>query len=60
MTHHTNHITDHPNIEALQVIDPEIAVGHIHKHPTDPQGMNRGDEVHIPAGQEEGHILRRM
>ena len=50
MTHHTNHITDHPNIEALQVINPEITVGHIYKHPTDPQGMNCADQVHTQAG----------
>ena len=35
MTHHTSCIADHPNIEALQVINPKIAVGHIHNHPTD-------------------------
>ena len=29
-----HHITDHPHIEALQVINPEIAVGHINDHPT--------------------------
>ena len=34
MTHHINHITDHPDIEALQVINPAITVGHIHNHPT--------------------------
>ena len=60
MTHHTDHITDHPNIKALQVINPGITVGHIHEHPTDLQGMNHADQVHTPAGQEEGHILRRM
>ena len=34
-THHINHIADHPHIEALQVINPEIAVVHIQDHPTD-------------------------
>ena len=53
MTHHTDHITDHPHIEALQVIDPEITVDHIHDHPTDLQGTNHVDQVHNPAGQEE-------
>ena len=33
MTLHTSHITDHPNIKALQVIDPEITVDHIYNHP---------------------------
>ena len=33
VTHHTNHIADLPNIEALLVIDPKIIVGHIHDHP---------------------------
>ena len=58
MTHHINHIVDHPHIEVLQVIDPEITVGHIHDHPTDLQGMNHLDQVHNPAG-EENHIPRR-
>ena len=43
MTHHIDHITDHPHIEALQVINPEITVGHIHDHPTDLQGMSHID-----------------
>ena len=60
MTHHADHIRDHPNIKAPQVIDPEIAVGHIHEHPTDPQGMNHTDQAHTTVGQDEGHILRRM
>ena len=50
MTHHTSHIADHPNIEALHVIDPKIAVGHIHDCPTDLQGMNVTDQIHTPAG----------
>ena len=58
MTHHTDHIADHPNIKAHKVIDQEITVGHIHEHPTDPQGMNCADQVHTPAGQKEGYILR--
>ena len=59
VTHCTSHIADHPNIEVLQVINPEIAVGLIHDHPTDLQGMNCVDQVDTPAGQEEGHIPRR-
>ena len=45
MTHHIFHIADHPHIEAFQVIDPEITVGHI--------------QVHNPAAQSENHIPRR-
>ena len=59
VTHLTNHITDHPNIEVLQVIDPEIIVGHIHNHPIGLQGMNCLDQVHNPTGQGENHIQRR-
>ena len=59
MTFHTCHITDHPNIKALQVINPEIAVDHIHDHFIDLQDMNLTDQIHIPAGQEEDHIPRR-
>ena len=59
VTHCTGHIADHPNIKALQVINPEITVGHIHDHPTDPQGMNLTDQIHTPTGWEEGHIPRR-
>ena len=59
VTHHINHITDHPLIEAPQVINPEITVGHIHDHPADLQGMNHVDQVHNPAGQDENHIQRR-
>ena len=50
MTHCTSHNTDHPNIEALQVIDPEITVGHIHDCPTDLQGMKLTDQIHTPVG----------
>ena len=50
MTYLTNHIADHPNIEALQVINPEIIVGHVHTPPTNLQGMNLTDEIHTPAG----------
>ena len=59
MTHHINHITDYPHIEALQVINPETAVGYIHNDPTDLQGMNHVGQVHNPAGQEDNHITRR-
>ena len=50
VTHHTGHITDHPNIKALQVIDPKITVDHIHNHPIDLQDMNLTNQIHIPAG----------
>ena len=55
----THHIADHPHLKALQVIDPEITVGHIHDHPTALQGMNHVKQGHSPAGQEENHIPRR-
>ena len=58
-THHINHFTDHPHREALQVIDLEITVSHIHDHPTDLQGMNNVDQLHNPAGQDQNHIPRR-
>ena len=45
MTHHINHITDHPHIEVLLVIDPEIIVGHIHNHPICLQDMNHVNQV---------------
>ena len=59
MTHHIDNIADHLHIEAIQVINPEIAVGHIHDYPTDHQGMSHEDQVHNPAGQKENHIPRR-
>ena len=49
-THHINHIAVPYNIKALQATDPEIAVGHIHDHFTDLQGLNCVDQVHNPAG----------
>ena len=48
MTHLTNHNADHPNIEALHVIDHKIIVGHVHAPPTDLQGMNHADQIHTP------------
>ena len=59
MTHHINHNTDHPHIEALLVIDPEVIVGHIHNHPICLQDMNHVNQVHSSAGQGESHIPRR-
>ena len=58
MTRHINHITDHHHIEDLQVIDPKIAVDHIHDHAVDLQDMNLADEIHTPERQED-HIPRR-
>ena len=58
-THYINYIADHPNIEALQVIDPEVTVGHIYYHPTDLQGMNHVDQVHNPARKKENYMPRR-
>ena len=50
MTHHTDHIADHPHIEVLQVIGPEITVYHINDHPTDLQDMNLTNQIHISSG----------
>ena len=49
VTHNTDHIADHPNIKALQVIDPKITVDYIHNHPTDLPDMKLGGQIHIPA-----------
>ena len=51
-THYINHIAILYNIKALQVINPEIVVGYIYDHPTDPWGTNHIDQVHNPAGQK--------
>ena len=59
MTHHIGHITDHPHIAAFWVINPEVVVGHIHDHPTYLWGMNQADQVHTPAGHEEGHTPKK-
>ena len=45
MTHCIGHITDHPHLTALLIIDPKIIVGHTHNHPTNLQGMNHADQV---------------
>ena len=58
-TCHINHITDHPHIEVLQLINLEITVDHTHDHPTDLQGRNHTDQVHILADHEENHTSRR-
>ena len=60
MAHCTGHIANHTNIIALQVINPEITVDPIHNHPTDLQGMMLTDQIHTPAGWEEGHIQERV
>ena len=57
--HDIGHITDHPHITALWVIDPKIIVGHTYDHPTNLQGMNDTDQVQPPAGQEEGLTPQR-
>ena len=54
----TGHIADHPNVKALWVINPEIAVGHNHNHPTDLQCTNYTDKIHTPVGWEKDHIQR--
>ena len=52
-TCHIDYITDHPHIEVLQLINPEITVDHTHNHPTDLYGRTHTDQVHIPADHEE-------
>ena len=37
MSHHNDHITDHPHIEVIQLTTPEIIVDHAHDHPTNLQ-----------------------
>ena len=59
MTHHTNHITDHPHMEVLQLTTPEIIVDHIHDHPTNLQGEICRGHIHIPADHEVNHTTRR-
>ena len=49
VTHHTIHTADCLHIAALQVINPEITVGHTHDYPTDIQGMNHTDDIHTPS-----------
>ena len=58
MTHCIGHITDHPCMAAVWVIDPKIIVGHTHNHPTDLQGMNHTDQIHTAAEQEESYTQR--
>ena len=59
MTCNIDHITDHPHIEVLQLINPEIVVGHIYDHPTDLQDRTHADQVHTPTDHEENHTPRR-
>ena len=59
MTHHTDHITDHPHVEVLQLTTPEITVDHAYGHPTNLQGETCTGQVHSPAGHEANHTSRR-
>ena len=59
MTHHINHISDHPHIQVLQLTTPEIAVGHTYNHPTILQGEICTGQVHIPADDKASHTSRR-
>ena len=59
MTHHIDCITDHPQIELLQLTNSEIAVDHAHDHLTDLQDRTHTDQVHNPAYHKENHTLRR-
>ena len=58
-TCHISHMKDHPRIEVLQVINPEIAVGHINNCSTDVQGRTHVVQIHTPADHEENHTPRR-
>ena len=58
VTHWIGHIVDYPHITALEVINPEMVVGHTNDHPTDLQGMNQADQIHTPAGQVEGYTQK--
>ena len=60
VTHHIDHITDHPHLEVLQFTTPEIAVDHTHEHPTNLQGKAHTDQVHIQADHEANHTSRRI
>ena len=55
----TDHITDHPNTEALEATDPNITVGHTHDHPIGLQSINHNDQAHNPAGQGKNHTPRK-
>ena len=55
VTFHTSHITDHPNIEALQVIDPKITVDHIHDHLIYPQDMNPTNQKNMKVKIKDPH-----
>ena len=57
--HHTDHITDYPPVEVLQLTTPEIIVDHTHDHPTNLQVETHTDQIHIPADHEANHIPRR-
>ena len=58
MTHHINHIADHPHLEVLQLTNPEITIDHTQDHPTNLQSRTHTDQVHIPADHEENHTSR--
>ena len=57
--HHINHIRDHPDIEVLQLTNPEVAVDHAHNLPTDLQGRPHTDQVHFQVDHEENHTSKR-
>ena len=59
VTHHTDHIADHPFIEVLQLTTPEIAVDHAHDHPTNLLCKTHTYCIHIPVDHEANHTSRR-
>ena len=55
MTHHINHIADHPHFEVFQLTNLKITAYHAHNLPTNFQGRTYTDQVHVPADHEANH-----
>ena len=55
---HIYHLADHPHIEVLQFINPEITIGHIHDNITDLQCRTNVDQDHTPSDHEGYHTPR--
>ena len=56
MTHHTDHITDHPHIGSSSTYHLE---DHVHVHPTNLQGEISTGHIHILADHKANHTSRR-
>ena len=59
MTHHNDHIADHPHIGVPQLTSLDITVDHAHDHPTNLQSKTYTGHIHIPADHEANHTSRR-